>query len=190
MWMREIRLPGQGLRLKELWLPLPCSELRICIFGYRHAHSVTCGTKEIVTVPKVFEMECHPPVKLGIVPCEIWGSCSGVTDDSSHLVCDTVSFGKQFSPFWRIADPSHILEPLAQWYHWRRLQLSSFVPVILCLACRWNDKILKWQEEVSWMHQLEARWMSGHQSICLRIRLWNFFYVAFSFLWCNRPSEG
>jgi len=94
----------------------------------------------MVTVPKVFKMECHLAVKLGIVPCEIWGSLSDVTDDSSHLLCNTLSFGKYFPLFWRTADPPHIEEPLTRWHHRRGLELSSFFPVILCLACRYNDR--------------------------------------------------
>jgi hypothetical protein len=47
-------------------------------FSLWHTRLVTCGTKEMVTVSKVFKMKCNLPVKLGIVPCEMWGSCSGV----------------------------------------------------------------------------------------------------------------
>ena len=39
-------------------------------------------------------------------------------------------------------------------------------------------QILQWQEGVSWMHQLEARWTSGHQSICLHTRILKFFDIA------------
>lgn len=53
----------------------------------------------MVIVPKIFKMKCHLPVKLGIIPCEILGSCSGVTDDFGHLVCNTVSLGKYFPVF-------------------------------------------------------------------------------------------
>jgi hypothetical protein len=138
LWMHEIWLPGHGQRLKNLASStlLRAEDLD---FGLWHSHLVTRSTTEVATVSEEFKMKYLLPVKLGFFSCEISVSCSGVNDDSGLLGCNKVSVGKYCPMFWRIPDPSHSEELLAQWHHWRRLELSSPVPVILCLVYRCND---------------------------------------------------
>jgi hypothetical protein len=48
--------------------------------------------------------------------CKIWGSDSGVVEDSGLLRCDAVSLDEWFFMFWRIILPFKHQEPLIQWH--------------------------------------------------------------------------